>query len=134
MSDRCDECGRSEPESVVGPWRLTAKIFGKWPIDVLFFPGADYCREEYVCDPTTDEEGMRRRTNMFKLIVDDVDIIVLRRVLLTYATNLETAQSKCDAEGQAAPVMDERAYRFIQYAQQLGAHATGRPHGEQVTS
>lgn len=70
---------------------------------------------------------------MFELVVDDVDVIVLRRVLLTYATDLEMSQAKCEADKQAAPVMEERAYRFIQYAQQLGAHVMRLPHGEQST-
>ena len=61
---------------------------------------------------------------MFELRIDDVDAVVLRRIILTYATDLEQTQAKVESEDHLAMTrIDEKAFRFIDYAQQLGQYA-----------
>jgi len=60
---------------------------------------------------------------MFKLEIHDVDIVVMRRIILIHADNLEQAQAKVEANDHLYARIDEKAYRFFGYAQQLGSYA-----------
>lgn len=62
---------------------------------------------------------------MFSLIVDPVDVVVLRRIILTYATDLESSQAKLESDDHliVTSILDEKGYRFVDYAQQLGKYA-----------
>ncbi len=60
---------------------------------------------------------------MFSLLVDPVDVAILRRIILTYATDLENSEARLEAEDHTYAKISEKGYRFIDYAQQLGKHA-----------
>lgn len=69
---------------------------------------------------------------MFELQIDDVDVVVLRRIILTFATDLEQTQAKVESEDHLAVTrIDEKAFRFFNYAQQLGQHASERKDKEE---
>lgn len=57
---------------------------------------------------------------MFVLKIEDHDVVVMRRVLLEHAAELEKCQKDTEYD---PPSMHARAYRFVRYAQVLGAHA-----------
>ena len=60
---------------------------------------------------------------MFELQIDDVDVVVLRRIILKWATDLEFTQAQAEADTKSSRRIDESAFRFINYAQQLGQYA-----------
>ena len=68
---------------------------------------------------------------MFELQIDDVDVVVLRRIILKWATDLEFAQAQVEADTKSSRRIDESAFRFINYAQQLGQHASERKGAEE---
>lgn len=61
---------------------------------------------------------------MFDLKIDDIDVVVLRRILLRYAIDLEMSQAKVEADEHKCIIsISEQGFRFINYAQQLGEYA-----------
>lgn len=61
---------------------------------------------------------------MFDLKIDCIDVVVMRRILLQYAIDLEMGQAKVEADEHKSIIsISEQGFRFINYAQQLGDYA-----------